>query len=127
MASQIENRRTRDNLENVKQRLALLPDVDVYENPSEILLLVDLPGVAREDLQINLDKDKITIEARRKASPEHAPQFLEFHSVDFRRSFSMPGEIDRDKVDAEFRAGVLKLHLPKSEAVRPRQIQVRSA
>jgi HSP20 family molecular chaperone IbpA len=122
----METRRNGGGLENVKQRLALLPNVDVYENQSEILLLVDLPGVSKESLQIDLDKDQITIEARRSAE-EQTAYSIEFRPTDFRRRFSMPVGIDREKVDAELRSGVLWLRLPKSEAARPRQIQVRSA
>lgn len=126
MTTQMETRRN-GNLENVKQRPALLPNVDVYENATEILLLVDLPGVSKEHLQIDLDKDQLTIEARRQPATERTPYASEFRALDFRRSFSMPPGIDRDKVDAELRSGILWLRLPKSEAARPRQIQVRSS
>ena len=128
MATQMETRRNNDGLENVKrQRPAVLPNVDVYENSAEILLLIDLPGVAKDNLQIHLDKDQLTIEAQRHSAREHAPLLSEFRATDFRRSFSMPAGIDRDKVEAEIRAGVLRLRLPKSDALRPRQIQVKSA
>lgn len=126
MANQMENRRRNSALEHVKQRPALIPSVDVYENAAEILLLVDLPGVKRDDLKIDLDKDQITIEAHRKPVREARPYAAEFGSSDFRRTFAMPPAIDRDKVDAEFKAGVLRLRLPKSESARPRQIPVRS-
>jgi len=126
MANQMETRGRNSALEHVKQRPALIPSVDVYENTAEILLLVDLPGVKREDLKIDLDKDQVTIEARRKPAREATPYAAEFGSSDFRRNFSMPPAIDRDKVDAELRGGVLRLRLPKSDSARPRQIQVRS-
>ena len=127
MTTQMETRRTGAGLENVKEYPAILPNVDVYENASEILLVVDLPGVARDGLSIDLDKDHITLEARRIGPQEHTPQVTEFRALAFRRSFSMPPGIDRDKVDAELRAGVLRLRLPKSEAARPRQIKVRTS
>jgi HSP20 family protein len=127
MANQMETNRRSGALEHVKQRPALIPSVDVYENAAEILLLVDLPGVKKGDLKIDLDKDQVTIEARRRPVREATPYAAEFGSTDFRRSFAMPPAIDRDKVDAELRAGVLRLRLPKSDSARPRQIQVRSA
>jgi HSP20 family molecular chaperone IbpA len=99
----------------------------VYENASEILLVVDLPGVSKEGLQIDLDKDQLTIEARRRTAQEQRLHSQEFRALDYRRSFAIPIGIDRDKVDAELKAGILTLRLPKSDALRPRQIQVRAS
>lgn len=129
MATQMDTPRRNNGAENVKQRsaAALIPNVDVYENTSEILLVVDLPGISKDDLQIDLDKDQLTIEARRRAAHEHRPHSQEFRAADYRRSFAIPVGIDRDKVDAELKAGVLRLRLPKSDALRPRQIQVRAS
>lgn len=127
MTTQMETRRQNEGLENVKQRSATLPSVDVYENENEILLLIDLPGVAQADLQIGLDKDQINIDAKRSVVTGRAPYSREFRGEDFRRSFSMPPGVDREKVDAELKAGVLKLRLPKSASARSRQIPIRSA
>lgn len=127
MATQFETKRGNKGVENVKQRAAVVPNVDVYENASEILLVVDLPGISKEDLQIDLDKDQLTIEARRRAAHEERLHSQEFRALDYRRSFAIPIGIDRDKVDAELKAGILTLRLPKSDALRPRQIQVRAS
>jgi HSP20 family molecular chaperone IbpA len=129
MATQMDTTRRNNGVENVKQRAAaaLIPNVDVYENPSEILLVVDLPGISKEGLQIDLDKDQLVIEARRRTPHEHRLHSQEFRAADYRRSFAIPVGIDRDKVDAELKAGVLTLRLPKSDALRPRQIQIRAS
>ena len=127
MATQLEKNRGNNGVENVKQRAAVVPNVDVYENASEIVLVVDLPGVSKEGLQIDLDKDQLTIEARRRAAQEQRLHSQEFRALDYRRSFAIPIGIDRDKVDAELKAGILTLRLPKSDALRPRQIQVRAS
>lgn len=127
MANQLEKNRGNNGVENVKQRAAVVPNVDVYENASEILLVVDLPGVSKEGLQIDLDKDQLTIEARRRTTQEQRLHSQEFRALDYRRSFAIPIGIDRDKVDAELKAGILTLRLPKSDALRPRQIQVRAS
>ena len=127
MATQLEKNRGNNGVENVKQRAAVVPNVDVYENAAEIVLVVDLPGVSKEGLQIDLDKDQLTIEARRRAAQEQRLHSQEFRALDYRRSFAIPIGIDRDKVDAELKAGILTLRLPKSDALRPRQIQVRAS
>ena len=100
------------------------PRVDVYENEEEVLLVADLPGAAREDVQINLDQDELTIEAPVAASPDGAALRAEFEPADFRRSFQVPPGIDGDKINADFKGGVLWLHMPKSAALKPRTLEV---
>lgn len=112
--------------ENVSARPTAAPYVDVFENEQEILVVADLPGVAREDLSIELDENELTIEGRRKPHTEGTSLSAEYRPSDFRRSFVLPQGIDRDKVDAQLAAGVLRLRLPKAEALRPRRIEVRS-
>jgi HSP20 family protein len=120
-------RQDRRQVENVEGRPSATPNVDVYENEQEILLIVDLPGVAESDLRIDLDKDRLTLEARRSdQEPGAAELAAEYRPVDFRRSFLAPAGIDRDKIDAQLTAGVLRLKLPRADALRPRTISVRA-
>jgi len=108
------------------QKLAVLvPRVDIYENSEEILLYADLPGVKKEDINIDLDNGQLTLIGNRYIPAGKNLQLEEFGSVQYRRVFSVPQGIDLVKVDAELNEGVLKLHLPKSEAVKPRRIEVR--
>ena len=102
------------------------PPVDVYESADELLLMVDIPGITPDELAIHVDKDELTIESHRTGAPDGKLLAAEFASRDYRRSFTVPHGLDMDKVKAEFANGVLSLHLPKSPAVKPRQIQVRS-
>lgn len=102
------------------------PDVDIFVNDGEILLVADLPGVAREDLTINLENNTLTLEAVFSASFTGTCQRREFDPMDYRRVFTLPKGIDVEKTAAEFRNGVLYLHLPKSSAVKPHQIKVKS-
>ncbi len=102
------------------------PQVDVYENADELLLVADMPGVTPEEVGIHVDKDELTIESRRVTSAEGKVLAAEFAPCDYRRSFTLPHGLDVDKIKAEFTNGVLSLHLPKSPAVKPRQIQVRA-
>jgi HSP20 family protein len=106
-------------------RATLSPPVDVYENGDELLLYADIPGVTRDDVALHFANNQLTIEARRKANDQGKLLAAEFGPADFVRSFSVPPGLDADKVTAEFREGVLCIHLPKSAAVKPRQIPVR--
>jgi len=107
-------------------RRTVTPACDIYENKEEVLLLADLPGVAPDALKINLDNDELTLEARRDLPGEGALLSAEYRACDYRRSFVVPSGIDASKIAAELKNGILHLHLPKSEDVKPRQISVRA-
>jgi len=113
------------NLVKSQKLRALTPSVDIYENSEEILLFADLPGVKKDDITIDLDNGQLTVVGNRYMDQEKDMQLEEFGSAQFRRVFSVPQGIDQTKVDAELNNGVLKLHLPKSESVKPRRIEVR--
>lgn len=104
----------------------VIPSVDIYENDDEILLYADMPGVAKDAIAINLENGRLTIKAPRLIAGEGVLQFEEFGDVEYERVFSVPQGIDTDKVKAIMDNGVLSLHLPKSETVKPRQITVQA-
>ena len=108
-----------------KQQLPVItPEVDIFENEHEILLHADMPGVAREDITINIDNGKLRLSGIRRLPTGGAATWREFDDVEFRRNFSVPQSIDSDLVRAELKDGLLCLHLPKSEAAKPRQIEI---
>lgn len=107
-------------------RPVVTPACDIYENKEEVLLLADLPGVTPETLRINLDDDELTLEAHRDLAGEGVVLNAEFRACDYRRSFVVPTGIDAAKIAAELKDGILHLHLPKSEQVKPRQISVKA-
>jgi HSP20 family protein len=111
--------------EKTQELRTLTPSVDIYENSEEILLFADMPGVKKEDITIDLDNGQLTLVGNRYMAQESTLQLEEFGSARFRRIFSVPQGIDLTKVDAELNDGVLKLHLPKSESVKPRRIEIR--
>ncbi len=108
------------------QRPAVTPECDIYESKDEILLVADLPGVSTDALKIDIDNGELTLEARRTVSGPGTFLGGEVRDCDYRRRFAVPPGIDTTKISAELRQGVLSLHLPKSDAVRPRQISVRA-
>lgn len=111
--------------EQVQERPWIAPRVDIYENSDEVLLLADIPGVDRDSLTINLDKEQLTLEGRvAPVSPDGALGW-EYRAVDYRRSFIVPAGINASAISADLKNGVLSLHLPKSDALKPRQIEVK--
>jgi HSP20 family protein len=102
------------------------PLVDILENDDEILLFADMPGVDKKDITINIDNGRLALSGIREVSPVGAANWEEFGDVEFRRTFSVPQTIDVASVNAELKDGVLLLHLPKSEAAKPRQIEIKA-
>jgi HSP20 family molecular chaperone IbpA len=108
------------------QRPAIAPECDIYESNDEILLVADLPGVSTNALKINIDNGELALEARREVASSGTLLGGELRDCDFRRRFAVPPGIDGARINAELRNGVLSLHLPKSDALKPRQISVRA-
>src|SRR5262245_4363623 len=115
-----------ERLEGVGTRPLATPRVDIYENTDELLVIADMPGVTQSDLKIDVDEERLVIDGRPAEDNFGTPLARELEPVEYRRSFVLPQGIDRDKVSAELRNGVLWLHLPKSPAVKPRRVEVKS-
>jgi len=102
----------------------LNPAVDIYESRDEYLLVADLPGVQQSELTVNLHQGELSFEGVRK--PGEAGPVLSGHNgeIKYRRSFTLPGGIDAEKIEAKLASGVLQLRVPKAAALKPRQISV---
>jgi HSP20 family protein len=102
-----------------RPRYVMQPPVDVFESDDGLRLVVDLPGVPKDALELNFDQGLLALVARRPLGEGDDAPFAEF-----RRRFELPRWIDGDKSTARLEAGVLTVELPKADAARPRQIQV---
>jgi len=116
--------RTGQSGEFTNQLPLSMPAIDVFENDSEILLHADMPGVVKDDISVNIDNGKMTLTGIRRLHTTGVANWREFKDTEFRRIFSVPQSIDIDKVHAELKEGVLRLHLPKSDVAKPRQIEI---
>jgi len=110
----------------MKGAVTYSPRFDVWENDDELVLFGDLPGVASEDLDIHFEKGELRIYG--KVAPRNSVELLygEYGIGDFHRSFTLSEAIDPERISAELKQGVLTVHLPKREAVKPRRIEVKS-
>jgi len=118
-------KREEPQIERVQERPWIAPRVDIYENDHELLLVADLPGVDEKNLKIDLDKDQLTIEGMRQEEDLGKVLGWEYRPLDYHRSFLVPQGINEAKITAELKLGVLKLHLPKAEGLKPRKIEVK--
>ena len=102
------------------------PLVDIYETEQELLLYADLPGARPEDVDLRYEQGELVLHGRvEPRHPERNFLLAEYEVGDFYRAFSIAETIDGSRIEAEFKNGVLIVHLPKMEAVRPRKISVR--
>ena len=100
------------------------PLVDIYENNGEFLLHVEMPGVAKENIAIDLENNILALSGVRHLEAKGSVRFEEFSAVEYRHSFSIPETIEITEVKAKLQEGILYLTLPKQEAVKPRVIVV---
>lgn len=108
-----------------EQRHLIAPPVDVLENENEYLLIADVPGASPDEVKIELHNGELTLRA--PTSYEHGVDLFSGTRAqyEYARRFRVPNGIDADQVKAELNFGVLRLHLPKGQAAKPRQITVR--
>jgi len=103
------------------------PKVDIFEDKDTLVMEADMPGVKREDLDLTIENNVITLSGERKM--EERRESENYHRVErsygsFTRSFTLPRTVDTEKVKAEFRDGVLTVSLPKREETKARKIDV---
>jgi HSP20 family protein len=105
------------------------PMVDIVERADELLLLADMPGVSADSIDVHFEDGQLTIHGSVKERlPEQANLLQHEYGVgDFHRTFRVGQRIDASKINAEYSAGVLTVHLPKIEAIKPRKIVVQTA
>jgi HSP20 family protein len=103
-----------------------LPTTDIYETDQGLTVSMEMPGVDKSNVDINIDDGVLTIEGRIDFSKYQGlrPVYSEYNIGNFRRSFSLPGSINQEHIKAEMKDGVLTLTLPKAEKAKPRQIPI---
>jgi HSP20 family protein len=112
-----------------RETLTLTPLVDIFEDPTGITLLADMPGVAKNSLNVRVEADRLFLEG--KADVEVPEGFSLYHSEVsesvYRRSFVLGPALDTANIDANLKDGVLTLRIPRSQEARPRHIEIKSA
>lgn len=102
-------------------------NVDVVDREKEILVRAELPGVEKDNIDISLDGQQITIKASSQQEEEKEDGDYYHHEInrgEFRRSFALPAKVDGDKAKSTFKDGVIEMILPKSEPSKRRKIKV---
>jgi len=129
MEVQKEEATTPAGTERTRECRCFVPRADIYEIDDQIVIVADVPGVDEKSVDITLEKNILTINAY--VDPEdmtgYALQYAEYEIGDYQRSFRLSDEVDREKIEATIKDGILSLYLPKAAAARARKIGVKAA
>ena len=116
----------RNDAELTREGREYVPLTDIYEKDNAILVRCDMPGVAEDQIDIRLENNELEIVGKQASSvPEGMDLMIgEYQTGVYRRKFSIPQLIDRDKIHARLHNGVLDIELPKAEQAKPRKIEI---
>jgi len=108
--------------------LAVVPAIDLQETDDAFIISAELPGMDKKDISIGFDNNQLTISGEKKSEKNLEEE--NFHRVErsygkFQRSFELPGYVERDKIEAEYKNGILTITVPKAEEAKPKQIEVK--
>ena len=106
-----------------------VPPVDVQEHESDFFVTLDIPGMNREDIQVRVDNNRLTISGERKlekSTEKGSHRVYERAFGKFERSFELGTDVDASKIEAAYKDGVLSITVPKAETVKPKLIEVKS-
>jgi HSP20 family protein len=123
---QPQKKETVGGVELAQDRPVFLPPTDIYERDDAVLVKCDMPGVDEKHVDVTLEDDVLTLTGDPQiAEPEgHEALYRGYWPGIFRRSFTLTTEVDREKIKARIRHGVLEVVLPKAEAAQPKRIKV---
>jgi HSP20 family protein len=110
-------------------RPVFLPPADIYETKDSIVVLAEMPGVSPDGVDISLERRVLTIRGRSAANEHGGYQrvYNEYADGDYERVFTLSENIDRDRIEATLKEGVLQLVLPKAEAAKARKIELKAS
>ena len=111
--------------ETRSQEAYVTPPVDIYETQEGLVVLADLPGVAKDGLDVRVENSLLTIRGKTHHNVAGEFNYREYDLVNFFRQFELNERVDQQKISAELKNGVLTLHLPKAEEAKPRKIDIR--
>lgn len=115
-----------EEMERTRSRRCFVPPADIYETEQEIIIVADIPGSNEKTVDITLDKNILSFNAfiEPVRSDGYDIAYAEYEEGDYQRSFRLSDEIDRDKIEAAVKDGVLRLRLPKSQGAKTKKITV---
>ncbi len=114
--------------ERTKGKRVFVPRVDIFETKDGIVIAADMPGVDDKSVDVTLEKNILTIRGKVEAKPVegHSLAYAEYDEGDYERSFTLTDEVDREKIEAKVKNGVLEVILPKAEPAKAKKIAIKA-
>jgi HSP20 family molecular chaperone IbpA len=121
-----KKREVQQKQESTTPSRQFMPVTDIFETDQALSLIVEMPGVKRENVDVQVENDVLTIQGRIDFSNYEGlqPVYTEYNVGDFTRSFQLSSKVDQGKIKAQLKDGVMTLVLPKAEKAKPRKIAV---
>jgi len=123
----IKNKESNDTVESTRGYIYNVPDTDIFEDKDKYTITFDLPGIDKEDINLKVEKDVLTITAESKKQPLDSYETLreEMEFTGFQRAFNLNGIVDSNRINADYKDGTLTLTLQKKEEQKTREIQIK--
>ncbi|HEY7536266.1 MAG TPA: Hsp20/alpha crystallin family protein [Thermodesulfobacteriota bacterium] len=115
------------SLRKLKELEGISPSVDMFDKKDEIVVKAEIPGIEKEDINISISDNTLTIKGETKKEEEVKEEdyyYAERSYGSFARTLSLPAKVNADKVKASFKNGILEVHLPKAEESKPKEVKV---
>jgi HSP20 family protein len=124
---QVQQKREVDKVqESTTPMRAFLPTTDIFETEDALTVVLEMPGVTRDNVEVSVENGMVTVEGKINFDKYEGlqPVYSEYNIGPYRRSFRVSNRVDADRIRAEMRDGVITLVLPKAEEAKPRRIEV---
>ena len=124
---QVQQKREVDKAqESTTPMRAFMPIADIFETEEALTVVLEMPGVAKDNVDVNVENGLLTIEGRIEFTKYEGlrPVYTEYNIGPYRRSFRISNQVDQSKIEAEMKDGVVTLTLPKTEKAKPRRITI---
>jgi len=126
MKTQELAKREQAEVSRVQQAETFVPAADIWETEDQVVLRLDMPGVAKDGVEVKVERETLNIHGKAAAAPAGAALYCEQRIGDFQRQFTLSEDLNRESIEAEMDAGVLTIRIAKAEQVKPRTIQIRA-
>jgi len=112
---------------NIESKRTLVPAADIYQESDRVVLSLEMPGVAKDDIELKIENDNLIVSGRRQPDNPNGRYVLrERIGGDFYKRYTLDETIDRNRIDAAMRGGVLTLTMHVKEAAKPKRIEIKS-
>ncbi len=111
----------------MSERTYMTPPVDIFETSDKYILVMDMPGVNKDAIEIDSNADTLSVSGKiLEADKDWKPVVTEFSLADYKREFTIGNKVNRENINAKYENGILRIELEKSEMAKPKKIEVKA-